>query len=535
LVNGDFLSIPKKMRVFSIFDVLILKITYEEGLMRKLLFLLLMMLIGCVISCAQRDKPQFPDTPKPTGNSNDGKIILFWNVVDDNVSYKIYRSDRADGGYLLIWAGSETTYEDKDVAANETYFYKVTSVNADNRENDLVQSISVTYVPPQPEIRVILSDLRHSIAIANATLEVEGEGFYDTAKTDSSGTFTFKLKHDGIYTIFAYKRGFIPKLHEVDTSQKDEFELSLKPIPKVIGTIKDNAQPFRTPAYIAFSTNGNHAYVTNRYGDNVSVIDVSIDRVLKSVSVGNEPLGLAVNPIKPQLYVVNHEDGTISVIDTGSYRVIGEPIKVGKSPTHATVNSDGTELYVVNSGENSVSIVKLTALPYEFDKIDVGKTPYGITKSVDGRRLFVTNESENTVSIVSLMTKSVEHTISVSKSPKDVASVRTENIVGDYVLVSNHLGKNMAVFHPDEASPRIYELGRLPTGITIVSEPDGSHTAYIALKAESIIKIFDFTTMRVIDESITVGSFPVGIATSPNGDKIYVVNSGEDSVTVLGY
>jgi len=230
---------------------------------------------------------------------------------------------------------------------------------------------------------------------------------------------------------------------------------------------------------------------------------VFTDKVLKSISVGNEPLGLEINPVKPQLYVVNHADGTISIIDTSSCKVIGEPIKVGRLPTHATVNSDGTELYVVNSGEDSMSIVKLTALPYESDKIDVGRTPYGISKSVDDSRLFVTNESDDTVSIVSLLTNSVEGAIPVSNFPKDIAYTHTEvlatsatNPDGDYVLVSNHLGKNIAVFHADEASPKMYEVGRLPTGIAIVSEPDNSHTAYIALKAEAVVRIFDFATMK---------------------------------------
>jgi len=173
----------------------------------------------CLSSCGQGDEPTFPDAPKPTGDSGSGKIILAWSVVDDTDSYKIYRSDRADGEYVLIWAGSETTYEDKDVTANETYFYKVTSVNTDNRENDLVQPISVTYVPPQPEMRLIVRDLRRGNVIVDATLEVKGEGFSDTANTDSSERCIVKLRHDGMYSIFVSKSGFMPKLHEVDTSQ----------------------------------------------------------------------------------------------------------------------------------------------------------------------------------------------------------------------------------------------------------------------------------------------------------------------------
>ena len=81
----------------------------------------------------------------------------------------------------------------------------------------------------------------------------------------------------------------------------------------------------------------------------------------------------------------------------------------------------------------------------------------------------------------------------------------------------------------------MHEVGRLPAGIAIASEPDGSNTAYIAIKAEAAVRIFDFATAQVIDEPVDVGLSPTGIAVTPNGGKIYIVNSDENSVTVLGY
>ncbi len=472
------------------------------------------------------------DMPPPEGIAytlEAGEVILRWQKIEKAESYKVYRGKQFDGVLSIIGETNATEYIDEEVSAGETYFYMISGVNSDGAGESCVP-YSVT-VPSTCTV----TDLRRGIAVAGAALRIEGDGFLGFYETDSSGRCFFEVEHDGIYTISASKNGYVSGGSEIDTSQKHEFQIYLKPIPKDIGIVRDDALSFQTPRYVVFSTDGDRAYVTNQYGNSVSEIDTATDTVLKAIDVGEEPLGLAVNPRESYLYVVNHLDGTISVIDTSIRKVVGAPVEVGRLPTHAVVNGDGTELYVVNAGEDSVSVVKLTEQPYESHKIDVGRTPYGIAISNDGKRLFVTNESDDTVSIISLSTGSIERIFSVSNTPKDIAYIHIENPDGDYVLTSSYLGENIAIFNMDKASPEMHKLGLLPSGIAIVPEPDGSHTAYIALKAESIVRLFDFTSMQIVNESIATGASPVDVTAHPIGDKIYVVNSDGNSITVLGY
>jgi len=528
--------------------------------MKVKIIIIFLSLLVCIYSCDSIWNPAKDDveeiekrniTNLTTESQEDG-ILVKWNADSKATGYKIYRNTSPDEGFdgPIAFVEKETKYLDRQVEIGKRYYYKVVGIYpvSDTKSpiGGSVKNASArveTYLP-SPGIQIIVTNPRYDTPVADATIKIEGEGLSDTAQTDASGKHTFKFERDGTYTISVDKKGFMPTNREINSTEGDEFELPLKPIPQVIGTISDPANPFRTPAYVVFSSDGNQAYVTNQFGANVSVIDASTDQVLKLVDVGSEPLGLAVNPVKPELYVVNHSDNTISVIDTDSCKVVGEPIKVGRLPTQAAVNGDGTELYVVNSGENSVSVVKLIDLPNESENLDVGQTPYGIAKSPDDRYLYVTNEADNTVSIVSLLTKSVERTIPVGRAPKDVAVGRD----GRYVLVSNHLSGNIAVIDFKFSPPTVsmHDVGRLPMGIAVISEPDDSQTAYIALKAEASVKIFDFATMKsrfasplrseqVIDELIHAGASPVGISEHPNGDKIYIVNSDDDSVTVLGY
>src|ERR1041384_2199667 len=61
----------------------------------------------------------------------------------------------------------------------------------------------------------------------------------------------------------------------------------------------DPRLPNYPPAYREY------AYVTNGASDSVSVIDLLHFRVVKNIPVGKGPTGVAVNPAKNEVYVVN--------------------------------------------------------------------------------------------------------------------------------------------------------------------------------------------------------------------------------------
>ncbi len=57
----------------------------------------------------------------------------------------------------------------------------------------------------------------------------------------------------------------------------------------------------------------------------------SASQVIKTITVGNYPLGIAFNPRNGDMYVANESDDTVSVIDTTADKVIAT-IPVGLSP-----------------------------------------------------------------------------------------------------------------------------------------------------------------------------------------------------------
>jgi len=96
----------------------------------------------------------------------------------------------------------------------------------------------------------------------------------------------------------------------------------------------------REPVCVAVS--GQKAYVANSASGTVSVVTRTGKGwlAIKEIVVGNEPRGCAVSEGGKQLAVANHTDGNVSLIDTGSDQVIGDPIDVGGNPFAIAIDGD---------------------------------------------------------------------------------------------------------------------------------------------------------------------------------------------------
>ncbi len=136
---------------------------------------------------------------------------------------------------------------------------------------------------------------------------------------------------------------------------------------------------------------GPYAYITNSGSDSVSVIDLSSNTVVDSVSVGGEPYGVAVTPDGTKVYVTNYVDDTVSVIDTSSDTVIST-ITVGWSPEGIAVTPDGTKVYVANHASQNVSVID-TSSNTVIASVHVGTNPLGVAVTPDGTNVYVTNNN----------------------------------------------------------------------------------------------------------------------------------------------
>jgi YVTN family beta-propeller protein len=160
------------------------------------------------------------------------------------------------------------------------------------------------------------------------------------------------------------------------------------------------------------------AYVTNGGSNNVSVINVSTNKLIRTIDTvdfARGPFGVAVTPDGKFVYVANagsfldQEPRTVSVIRTSDNMVVAT-VDVGLNPLGVAVTPDGRFVYVTNGGQNiirpfyTVSVIERSDDPVNdtvVATVAVRAIPAGVAVTPKGDFVYVTNSGSDYVSVIS--------------------------------------------------------------------------------------------------------------------------------------
>lgn len=93
---------------------------------------------------------------------------------------------------------------------------------------------------------------------------------------------------------------------------------------------------------------GQRLFVTNQRSNTLTVLSVD-GKLIKSVAVGKQPVGVYFDPVKERVYTANRSAGTVSIIDADTYQVIDE-LATGTHPNHIDGDAQGVA-YVLNKAK----------------------------------------------------------------------------------------------------------------------------------------------------------------------------------------
>jgi len=116
----------------------------------------------------------------------------------------------------------------------------------------------------------------------------------------------------------------------------------------------------RNPDGAAFDSANGYIYVTNKYSNNVSVINGATNKVIASIGVGSHPYSAAFDSANGYIYVTNQYSDNVSVINGATNNVIAS-IGVGSHPYSAAFDSANGYIYVTNVGSGTVSIISTSS------------------------------------------------------------------------------------------------------------------------------------------------------------------------------
>jgi YVTN family beta-propeller protein len=261
------------------------------------------------------------------------------------------------------------------------------------------------------------------------------------------------------------------------------------------------------------------AYVANSASNTVTVLDLVYLRPDRTLSVGNDPVALAVNPQRDEVYVVNSQpgqsSGSVSVIDTNK-NVVTATIPVQRNPSFIAVDKTGQRAFVTNTGSNSVTVLDL-ATHQAIATVATGSKPDAAAISPDGRTLVVTNTGSGTITVFSagippLTTKTTLVTPIGFGPPLTLRAT-----------FSGCPGATSPVILPDSSKTFVACSGSQQVmAIWLGAAPD----SWFAKQDSS------FSNDHVL-AVLDVGRNPTNVALKPDGGEIFVSNRDSDSVSEI--
>jgi YVTN family beta-propeller protein len=339
---------------------------------------------------------------------------------------------------------------------------------------------------------------------------------------------------------------------------------------------------YYSPFNLAVSKNGERIYVVAEEGDALLVVDVSKNKVIKKIKVGNQPHSVILNRDETRAYVSNQWSNTVSVIDLNNLMVI-DALTTGDGPAGLALSANGSFLYVVDSYSSNLSVIDLLSKE-EIRRLTTGNNPTGIQATPDGSKLLVTSRRSmglpynDTVKCEITVVDDQKHMVVERKSIEDAYMMENISFTpsGDLAFFTMIRPKNnITTVQVDRGWMMTHGFGVIemkPGGRTVellIDEPnhyfadpfdivvgaDGGRAyitsagvnyvsvisvdsvrAILAEKNPEILKVYANNlgiSSRYMVKRIPTGANPKGMALTVDGERLYVAEHLQDRIAII--
>ena len=263
-------------------------------------------------------------------------------------------------------------------------------------------------------------------------------------------------------------------------------------------------------------------FTVNHNAGTVSVVDIAAGQVSSTTTVGPKPKAAAALPDESKLYVTNSEDDTVSIVDIEDPTIVSS-LTVGATPAGIVVSPDGDRVYVVNSGDGTVSVIDSTlTVPAVVDAYAVGATPVSCSLTENGESLFVTNSGDNTVSLLLAIDGSpMMAPISVGDNPQGIATGERYTVVCNYDSGTISVIDNGSIV----AVPPQVAVDSQPVSAVVDAKSEFAYVANYGSDSISVVNLEALTVVATIDLSTMGVVGPRGLALDSKGEQLWATYS----------
>lgn len=284
-------------------------------------------------------------------------------------------------------------------------------------------------------------------------------------------------------------------------------------------------------------------YVANEGDGTISVIDSSSLKVIKTIKLEGMPHNVNVDPLGRYAYATNHEDEEddghsmpehyLRVIDSETDRLV-KSVQMLERAAHVVPSRDGKLVYVSREGGNSIVEVDVEK-GMILRTFAVGEGPHGFVLSNDGRTIYAPNMRTHDVSIVDVASsdeKRMNLTFEGNKCDTPVAMGITNDDAFSFVTC----GKSFDIYKISNKGLKI--VGRVgfdkngEVGPIQVPVYHGSRFIYVPDMGNGVVHKIGIEKFELVKDIVT-GAGAHGIAYSSDGKKAYVTDTWDNKLSIL--
>jgi YVTN family beta-propeller protein len=271
---------------------------------------------------------------------------------------------------------------------------------------------------------------------------------------------------------------------------------------------------------IALNRAANKAYVVDPGHNAVAILDVA-GHSAKSVSVGDDPVAIAFNPANNRVYVANNRGGTVSVLDGRTDAVVAT-LNVGKLPYAIAANPGENKVYVSNTFSNLLTIID--GVTNKTKTVQAGSADVIVVDSTRDKA-YLLHYEDSSLTVVNGADDSV---LRMPAGALHLWGMDLDEQAGK--LYVNRIG-NREVVAIDENSRMLTPIatGKLPCAVAVNAS---TNTVYVVNYGDDSVTVIHGAKHAAV-KTVHVGSHPQAIAVDPLHNRIYVANTHGNSVTVI--
>jgi YVTN family beta-propeller protein len=274
------------------------------------------------------------------------------------------------------------------------------------------------------------------------------------------------------------------------------------------------------PRAIGVNPITNRVYVAQEASASVLAFD-PVTGTTTTIPALNSPDAIAVNPVTNRVYVANQQSSSVTVIDGATDGVV-TTVPVGSNPYSLGVNPATNRVYVVNRLGNSVTEIN-GATNAVVRTIAVGSDPRGVAVNPVTNRIYVNNRSSNTITVIDGATGGTS-TVTVGSAPMAIGV----NPVTGYIYVANQGGASVTRIHGTTLAKNTITVGSNPYALDVDPVTD---RVFVCNVAGASVTVINGATSGT--STVAAGVNPVGVTVNPATGRAYVCNQSSDFITII--